>query len=170
MGAVVAAAEATARPADTRPHVLIIGGGFGGLTAAQSLATAPVRVTLIDSRNHHLFQPLLYQVAMAGLSPAEIAAPIRSVLSAQKNATVLLAEARRVDLAQRRVELDVGAIDYDYLILAAGAQNFFFGHDDWARYAVGLKDIDDAVEIRRRVLCAFEAAERSADPVERQRL
>jgi len=151
-------------------HVVIVGGGFGGLTAAQSLATAPVRITLVDSRNHHLFQPLLYQVAMAGLSPAEIAAPIRSVLHSQKNAVVLLSEARSVDLASRTVVLDSGPLSYDYLILAVGAQNHYFGHDDWARCAIGLKDVDDAVEIRRRVLLAFEDAELTRDPAERLRL
>ena len=155
---------------DALPHVVIIGGGFGGLTAAQSLASAPVRITLIDNRNHHLFQPLLYQVAMAGLSPADIAAPIRSVLGRQRNASVLLAHAKAVDVAQRQVLLDSGALAYDYLILAAGAQNHYFGHEDWARYAVGLKDIDDAVEVRRRVLLAFEAAERSDSATEKQRL
>ncbi|MFO0576709.1 MAG: NAD(P)/FAD-dependent oxidoreductase [Polyangia bacterium] len=154
-----------------RPHVVIIGGGFGGLTAAQALRHAPVRVTLIDRSNHHLFQPLLYQVAMAGLSPADIAAPIRSVLRKQKNATVLLAEARGVDPAQKKVLLDHGGeIAYDFLIVAVGAQNHYFGHEDWARYAVGLKDLDDAVEVRRRVLVAFEAAERTQDPEERKRL
>ncbi|MBL9002659.1 MAG: NAD(P)/FAD-dependent oxidoreductase [Myxococcales bacterium] len=156
-----------------RPHVVIVGGGFGGLTCAQSLADEPVDVTLIDSRNHHLFQPLLYQVAMAGLSPAEIAAPIRSVLHEQRNASVLLAEVEAVDLTSREVKL-VGAerdsLRFDYLVLAAGAQNHYFGHDDWARYAVGLKDLDDAVEIRRRVLVAFEAAECMHDPVEQKRL
>lgn len=156
-----------------RPHVVIVGGGFGGLTCAQSLARLPVTVTLIDSRNHHLFQPLLYQVAMAGLSPAEIAAPIRSVLHSQRNASVLLAEAESVDLANREVRL-VGAerdsLRYDFLVLAAGAQNHYFGHDEWARYAVGLKDLDDAIEIRRRVLVAFEAAECTHDPVEQKRL
>lgn len=151
-------------------HVVIVGGGFGGLTAAQSLAKAPVRITLLDSRNHHLFQPLLYQVAMAGLSPAEIAAPIRSVLHSQKNAVVLLSEARSVDLANRTVALDSGPLSYDYLILAVGAQNHYFGHDDWARCAIGLKDVDDAVEIRRRVLVAFEEAELTRDPAERLRL
>ena len=151
-------------------HVVIVGGGFGGLTAAQGLRRAPVRITLIDSRNHHLFQPLLYQVAMAGLSAAEIAAPIRSVLRRQANATVLLTTAKSVNLDARTLELTIGTLSYDYLILAVGAQNYYFGHDDWSRYAVGLKDIDDALEIRRRVLLAFEAAEISSDPKERERL
>lgn len=156
-----------------RPHVVIVGGGFGGLTCAQALAEAAVDVTLIDSRNHHLFQPLLYQVAMAGLSPAEIAAPIRSVLHDQRNASVLLAEVESVDLVGREVRLvgaERDALRFDYLVLAAGAQNHYFGHDDWARYAVGLKDLDDAIEIRRRVLVAFEAAECTHDPIEQKRL
>lgn len=156
-----------------RPHVVIVGGGFGGLTCAQALADVAVDVTLIDSRNHHLFQPLLYQVAMAGLSPAEIAAPIRSVLHEQRNASVLLAEVEGVDLPAHEVRL-IGAerdsLRYDYLVLAAGAQNHYFGHDEWARYAIGLKDLDDAIEIRRRVLVAFEAAECTHDPVEQKRL
>jgi NADH dehydrogenase len=163
---------------DNTKHVVIIGGGFGGLTAAQSLRKAPVRITLVDARNHHLFQPLLYQVAMAGLSPADIAAPIRSVVRDQRNVSVILGEARAVDLAARsvRVEFDVevGAapetLHYDYLILAVGARNHYFGHDDWARYAIGLKSVEDAVEIRRRVLLAFEAAEVTSDPAERRRL
>jgi len=142
-------------------RVVIIGGGFGGLSAARALAHVPVHVTLLDRSNHHLFQPLLYQVAMAGLAPAEIAVPIRSVLSRQKNARVLLAEVTGVDLAARRVETrEALPLEYDYLVVATGAQNSYFGHDDWARVAPGLKDLDDAVEIRRRVLLAFEAAER----------
>lgn len=154
----------------TPPHVVIIGGGFGGLTAAKQLDGANVRVTLVDRCNHHLFQPLLYQVAMAGLSPADIAAPIRSVVRFQPNVSVLLAEVQDIDVNARRVVLDRGDLRYDYLIVAAGAQNHYFGHDDWAKYAVGLKDIDDAVEVRRRVLLAFEAAERTVDPAERERL
>lgn len=153
------------------PHVVIVGGGFGGLTAATALRSAPVRITLVDRANHHLFQPLLYQVAMTGLSPADIAAPIRSVLRQQENATVLLAEVQGVDLQQKKLRLDHGGeLAYDFLILAVGASNFYFGHDDWARYAVGLKDLDDAVEVRRRVLLAFEAAERAPSAEERQRL
>jgi NADH:ubiquinone reductase (H+-translocating) len=152
------------------PHVVIIGGGFGGLTAAQALKKARVRITLIDRTNHHLFQPLLYQVAMAGLSPAEIAMPIRSVLGRQRNVTVLLDEAESIDLAAKTVHLKDGRIGYDFLILATGAKTTYFGHDEWEKLAPGLKDLDDAVEIRRRVLLAFEAAEREFDPVERQRL
>jgi NADH dehydrogenase len=153
-------------------HVVIIGGGFGGLSVARALAREPVRVTLVDRSNHHLFQPLLYQVAMAGLSPGEIAVPIRSVLSHQANARVLLAEVTNVDLAEKRVETrETAALEYDYLVVATGAENSYFGHDDWARIAPGLKDLDDAVEIRRRVLVAFEAAERESDPaVQRQHL
>jgi NADH dehydrogenase len=147
-----------------RRQVLIVGGGFGGLAVAKKLAKAPVHVTLLDRSNHYLFQPLLYQVAMAGLAPAEIAVPIRSVLHNQKNARVLLAEVTAVDLAKRRVlTREIGALDYDYLVLAPGAQNHYFGHDDWAQVAPGLKDLDDAVEIRRRVLLAFEAAERESN-------
>jgi NADH:ubiquinone reductase (H+-translocating) len=153
-------------------HVVIIGGGFGGLSVARGLAREPVRVTLLDRSNHHLFQPLLYQVAMAGLSPGEIAVPIRSVLSRQANARVLLAEVTNVDLVQKRVETrEALPLDYDYLVVATGAENSYFGHDDWARVAPGLKDLDDAVEVRRRVLLAFEAAEREPDPgIQRQHL
>ena len=152
------------------PHVVILGAGFGGLTAAQSLRNAPVRVTVVDRRNHHLFQPLLYQVAMAGLSPADIASPIRTVLRKQRNATVLLADVTAVDLANKRLELVDGALDYDFLIYAPGTQNSFFGHNEWERFAPGLKSIEDALEIRRRVLLAFEQAERSVDDDERRRL
>lgn len=151
-------------------RVVIIGGGFGGLSVARALAHAPVLVTLVDRSNHHLFQPLLYQVAMAGLAPGEIAVPIRSVLSRQQNARVLLAEVTGVDLSARRVETrEALPLDYDYLVIATGAQNSYFGHDDWARVAPGLKDLDDAVEIRRRVLLAFEAAEREPDPAVQRR-
>jgi NADH:ubiquinone reductase (H+-translocating) len=146
------------------PHVVIIGGGFGGLTTAQALKRAPVQITIVDRTNYHLFQPLLYQVAMAGLSPAEIAAPIRSVLRKQDNAFVLLAEATGVDLARQVVFLHTEQreeeVGYDYLVLATGGRTSYFGHDDWERFAPGLKDLDDAVEIRRRVLLAFEAAEK----------
>jgi NADH dehydrogenase len=152
------------------PHVVIIGGGFGGLAAAQALKRAPVRVTLLDRRNHHLFQPLLYQVATAGLSPGDIAAPIRWVLRHQQNTRVLLAEARRVDVASRTVELDEGSLQYDYLVVATGATHAYFGRADWEKFAPGLKTLDDAIEIRRRVLLAFEVAERTTDPDERRRL
>lgn len=152
-----------------RRRVVIIGGGFGGLSVARGLSHEPVHVTLLDRSNHHLFQPLLYQVAMAGLAPGEIAVPIRSVLSRQENVRVLLAEVTGIDFATKRVQTrETAPVDFDYLVIAAGAENSYFGHDDWARVAPGLKDLDDAVEIRRRVLLAFEAAERETDPA-RQR-
>jgi NADH dehydrogenase len=142
---------------------VIVGGGFGGLYAARHLGHAPVRVTVVDRRNHHLFQPLLYQVATAGLNPADIAAPIRSVLSRYANTRVILAEARSVDLAARKLLLADGVLDYDFLILATGATHSYFGHDEWAARAPGLKSIEDALEIRRRVFLAYEAAERESD-------
>ncbi|MET0286374.1 MAG: NAD(P)/FAD-dependent oxidoreductase [Polyangiales bacterium] len=148
-------------------HVVIVGGGFGGLTAAKALRRAPVRVTLVDRQNHHLFQPLLYQVAMAGLAPSEIAQPIRGLL-AREHTMVLLDEVTSIDFVHKRVELREGSpLTYDYLVLAPGARTAYFGHDDWAHYAPGLKSLDDAVEIRRRVLLAFEAAERESDPAAR---
>jgi NADH dehydrogenase len=150
------------------PHVVILGGGFGGLAAARGLADAPVRVTLVDRRNHHLFQPLLYQVATAGLSAPSIAAPLRQILRRQDNATVLLDEAREVDLAARRVRFAHETLDYDFLVVATGAAHAYFGHDDWARWAPGLKTLDDAFAIRRRVLLAFERAERETAPARRQ--
>jgi NADH:ubiquinone reductase (H+-translocating) len=146
------------------PHVVIIGAGFGGLTCARALKSAPVQITVVDRANHHLFQPLLYQVAMAGLSPADIAEPIRSVLRKQRQVTVLLNEATDVDLNERTVELHNSKLRYDYLVLAAGGRTSYFGHDEWEVFAPGLKDLDDAVEIRRRVLLAFEAAEKETDP------
>jgi NADH dehydrogenase len=155
------------------PHIVIIGAGFGGLTAAQALRNAPVQITVIDRTNHHLFQPLLYQVAMAGLSPADIAAPIRSILRNQKNVSVLLAEAPGVDFANREVILGgqrEERLKYDYLLLATGGRTSYFGHDDWEQFAPGLKDLDDAVEIRRRVLMAFEAAEKELDMQRRREL
>jgi NADH:ubiquinone reductase (H+-translocating) len=150
--------------ADPLPHVVIIGGGFAGLNAARALARAPVRVTLIDRRNHHLFQPLLYQVATAALNPSDIATPIRRILRNQKNVEVLLAEARSVDLRAKVVELDEDVISYDYLVVATGARHSYFGHDEWAPFAPGLKSVGDALEIRKRILMAFELAEREADP------
>lgn len=154
------------------PHVVIVGGGFAGLAAARALGKKDVRVTLVDRANHHLFQPLLYQIAMAGLSPAEIAYPIRTALRKQKNAQVLLGEIANIDLDSQRVKFsDGGELVYDYLILATGAETNFFGHDqDWAKYSVPMKTIDDAIEVRRRVLLAFEAAEREPDPAARRRL
>jgi NADH:ubiquinone reductase (H+-translocating) len=153
--------------ADQKPRVLIIGGGFGGLNAARTLNKAPVQVTLIDRRNHHLFQPLLYQVATAALNPSDIATPIRRILRNQKNAEVLLAEATAIDLATRTVTLDRGSLSYDYLIVATGARHSYFGHDEWTPNAPGLKSIGDALEIRRRILSAFEEAEREPDPEKR---
>ena len=152
------------------PHVVIIGGGFGGLDAARALAGAPVRVTLIDRHNYHLFQPLLYQVATASLSPGDIASPIRWILRKQVNVQVLLAEAHTIDAPGRRVVLDRGDIAYDYLIVATGSAHSYFGHPEWAARAPGLKTLDDALEVRRQVLLAFEAAEREADEEKRRRL
>lgn len=145
-------------------HVVIIGGGFGGLYAARTLKNAPVQVTLIDRRNFHLFQPLLYQVATGWLSPADIASPLRAVLKRQRNVEVLLAEATDIDVANRRVILKDGEISYDTLIVATGARYNYFAHPQWETLAPGLKTIEDATEIRRRILFAFEAAERESDP------
>jgi len=155
---------------DVIPHVVIIGAGFGGIKAAQAFKDAPVRVTVVDRRNHHLFQPLLYQVATATLNPSDIAYPIRSILRSQRNADVLLAEVARVDPARRVVIFDDGEeLAYDYLIVATGATHSYFGHDEWERLAPGLKTIEDATQIRRRMLFAFEAAEREdEDPVARR--
>jgi len=147
-----------------RPRIVIVGAGFAGLYAARALARAPVRVTVVDRRNHHLFQPLLYQVATAALNPADIAAPIRSVLRRQRNAEVILAEVTGVDLPGRRVVLTDGELAYDRLILATGATHSYFGHPEWERFAPGLKSVEDALEIRRRILTAFEQAERETDP------
>jgi NADH dehydrogenase len=145
------------------PHVVIIGAGFGGLYAARSLAKKRVRITIIDRKNHHVFQPLLYQVATAKLSPADIASPIRSVFGKYKNVHVLLDEATRFDLTNKKVALKTGQeLSYDYLVLATGATHAYFGHEEWASLAPGLKSLEDAVEIRRRVLLAFEMAEREA--------
>jgi NADH dehydrogenase len=153
------------------PHIVIVGAGFGGLAAARALARAPVRVTVIDRRNYHLFQPLLYQVASAALSPADIAQPIRAVLRHQRNATVLLDEVMGVDTANRRVETRSGGQqNYDWLILATGSQYNYFGHNEWARLAPGLKSVDDATLIRRRVLLAFEQAESTMDRAMQRRL
>ena len=152
----------------TQPHVVIVGGGFAGLWAARGLARAPVRITLLDRGNHHLFQPLLYQVATAGLSAPDIAAPLRHILRRQRNVTVLMGEAMSVDVAGKRIVLaDGGALDFDFALLATGATHAYFGHDEWAPHAPGLKTLDDALEIRRRVLTAFERAEAETDPVAR---
>ena len=172
------------------PHVVIIGGGFGGLSAAKALRKAPVRITIIDRHNHHLFQPLLYQVATATLSPGDIASPIRWILRKQRNTRVLLGEVRAVNLGTKRVVLDdieagprrdrngsiaepaprTSDIEYDYLIVATGASHTYFGHDEWATYAPALKTLEDALAIRRRILVAFELAERETDPAHQQRL
>ena len=142
---------------------MIIGGGFGGLAAAQSLKGAPVEVTLIDRRNFHLFQPLLYQVAAGWLSPANIASPLRNILKRQKNTRVLLAEAKHLDAGKRRVIFSDGEIEYDTLVVATGASHQYFGHDEWEKFAPGLKTVEDATDMRRRILLAFEAAERERD-------
>lgn len=148
-------------------RVVVIGGGFGGLWAVRALKSAPVAVTLIDRRNHHLFQPLLYQVATAGLAAPSIAAPLRHILRRQANVTVLLGDVHGIDPAARRVRVGERAIDYDYLIVAAGATHAYFGHDDWAPHAPGLKTLDDALDIRARILTAFERAEMETDPLAR---
>ena len=153
--------------ADAATRVVIIGGGFGGLYAARALKRAPVDLRVVDRRNFHLFQPLLYQVATGGLSPGEIAAPLRAVLTRQRNATVLLGEVTDIDVARRCVRLRDGEVGYDQLIVAAGATHHYFGHPEWEAHAPGLKTIEDATEIRRRVLLAFETAERESDPAKR---
>ena len=162
--------RATHRQAPTDqslPHVVVVGGGFGGVAAARELAGAACKVTLVDRRNYHLFQPLLYQVATAGLSPADIATPIRSLFRLQSNVRVLLGEVVGVRLASREVMIGRSSLSYDYLVVATGAQHSYFGKDDWAPYAPGLKTIEDATEIRRRLLTAFERAEGADDPAER---
>ncbi len=160
----------TTRRQSEKPHVVIVGGGFGGLEVARMLRRAPVSVTLIDRNNHHLFQPLLYQVATAGLSPADIAAPIRNVLRNQPEVEVFMAEVTGVDKDERCVQMGDRSVPYDYLILATGARDGYFGHEEWARYAPGLKSIPQAIEIRRRILLAFEQAETAEDDIQRQAL
>lgn len=152
------------------PRVVILGAGFGGLTAARTLRGADVALTVVDRRNHHLFQPLLYQVAAAELSPGDIAYPIRSILRSQRNAEVLLAEAVSIDVGKREVAISDGTVGYDYLIVATGATHSYFGHPEWEPYAPGLKNLEDALEIRRRILLAFERAEREADPEKKKAL
>ena len=156
--------------APARPRVVIIGGGFGGITAAKALKRANAQVTLIDRTNHFIFQPLLYQVATAALAPSEITAPIRWILRRHKNTEVLMAEVREIDTARRvvRVDDELREIPYDYLIVATGSRHAYFGHDEWEPYAPGLKAIEDATEIRRRFLLAFELAEKSDDEHEQQ--
>jgi NADH dehydrogenase len=146
----------------TKSRVVIVGAGCGGLLAARTLARYPVQITLVDRQNFHIFQPLLYQVATAGLSPDEIAAPIRWIMRSQRSVEVLMSEVRDFDLSHRVVKLEDGEVEYDYLIVAAGASHAYFGHDDWEPFAPGLKTIEEALEIRRRVLLAFELAERQA--------
>jgi NADH dehydrogenase len=153
-----------------RPHITIVGAGFGGLEAAKSLRRVPVDVTVIDRQNHHCFQPLLYEVATAALSPADVAWPIRHMLRNQSNATVLMAEVRGIDTEKRLVHADATSVPYDYLVLATGATHSYFGHDEWAEVAPGLKRIEDATRIRRRILIAFERAELVSDEAERRRL
>jgi len=152
-----------------QPHIVILGGGFGGLYAARALKGAPVRVTLIDRANHHVFQPLLYQVAGAGLSGPDIAAPLRHILRRQRNVTLWMEEVAGIDVAARRVHAGGRDLDYDSLIVATGSTHAYFGHDEWALHAPGLKTMDDALTIRRRILSAFEAAERETDPAQRER-
>jgi NADH dehydrogenase len=155
----------------TGPQIVIVGGGFGGLEAAKALGGAPARVTLVDRRNHHLFQPLLYQVATAVLSPADIAQPIRAVLRDRANVEVVLGDVTSVDADGKQVVLADGSrLPYDYLVLAAGASHAYFGHDEWEPYAPGLKSLEEATDIRRRLLVSFEAAERERDPEKRKAL
>ena len=154
---------------DQWPHLVIVGGGFAGLWCARALAKAALRITLIDRTNHHLFQPLLYQVATAGLSAGDIAAPLRHILRGQRNVGVRLGEVVAIDPAARRVLLADGAgLDYDFLLLASGVGHAYFGHDDWVPHAPGLKTLDDALELRRRILLAFEHAENATDEAQRR--
>ena len=151
-----------------QPRVIIVGAGFGGLEAAKKLACEDVRLTVIDRTNYHLFQPLLYQVATAALSPADIAAPVRAILSKCKNVEVVLAEVESVDVEARKVKTNDQVFHYDYLILATGARHSYFGHDEWEKLAPGLKSLEDAVELRRRILLAFEYAEKIEDEAARK--
>jgi NADH dehydrogenase len=153
---------------NAKPKVVIVGAGFGGLEAAKKLACENVQVTVIDRTNYHLFQPLLYQVATAALSPADIAAPVRAVLSKCKNTEVILGEVQSIDVDAKKVKLTDGAVDYDYLIVATGARHSYFGHPEWEKLAPGLKSLEDAVEVRRRILMAFEFAERTSDEAARK--
>ena len=153
---------------NSKPHVVIIGAGFGGLEAAKKLGGEAVRVTVIDRTNYHLFQPLLYQVATAALSPADIAAPVRAILSKSENMEVILAEVESIDVSAKKVRMSDGELAYDYLIVATGARHSYFGHPEWERLAPGLKSLEDAVEIRRRILLAFEYAEKISDEAARK--
>jgi len=153
---------------NSKPHVVIIGAGFGGLEAAKKLSGEDVRVTVIDRTNYHLFQPLLYQVATAALSPADIAAPVRAILSKGENMEVILAEVESIDVGSKKVKMTDRELDYDYLIVATGARHSYFGHPEWERLAPGLKSLEDAVEIRRRILLAFEYAEKISDEAARK--
>ena len=152
------------------PHVVIIGGGFGGLETARNLRKSNVQVTLVDRHNYHLFQPLLYQVATGGLSPANIATPLRSIFRRQKNCEVLMAEVLDFDLGHKRLMLADGHLEYDHLVVAAGATHSYFGHEEWASNAPGLKTLQDATSIRRKVFLAFEAAERERKPKIREQM
>ena len=158
------------RSTKPKPRIVIVGGGFGGLSTAKGLADAPFDITLIDRNNHHLFQPLLYQVATAALSPADIASPIRGILRGQRNTKIMLAEVSGVDAVRKEVIADAKRLAYDYLVIATGARHAYFGHDDWAIFAPGLKTVDDATYLRRRILLAFERAENETDFDERRRL
>lgn len=160
----------TRQPPGNKPHVVVVGGGFGGMNVVSALARSPARITLIDRRNHHLFQPLLYEVATAALSPAQIAVPLRHVFRRQKNVAVILGDVTSVDLEKQSLSVDGEQVSFDYLVLATGSTHHYFGNDSWKDRAPGLKSIDDALEIRRRFLLTFELAERCADPQERQRL
>src|SRR5438552_5364561 len=153
---------------NSKPHVVIIGAGFGGLEAAKKLSGEDVRVTVIDRTNYHLFQPLLYQVATAALSPADIAAPVRAILSKGENMEVILAEVEAIDVDSKKVKMTDRKLDYDYLIVATGARHSYFGQPEWERLAPGLKSLEDAVEIRRRILLAFEYAEKISDEAARK--
>src|SRR6202140_3578941 len=155
-------------PGAQKPPVVIIGAGFGGLEAAKKLCCEQVRVTVIDRTNYHLFQPLLYQVATAALSPADIAAPTRAILSKCQNLEVILAEVQSIDVDAKKVKMIDGEIDYDFLILATGARHSYFGHDEWEKLAPGLKSLEDAIELRRRLLLAFEYAEKITDEAARK--
>lgn len=163
-----APSPAHAAPAPLRPRVLVIGGGFGGMAAVQQLKGEEVQITLVDRSNHHLFQPLLYQVATAGLSPANIARPLREIFRNQENVEVILSEVKSIEVDRRRIVTADLVLEYDYLIVATGARHSYFGHDEWEKFAPGLKSLSDALDIRRRMLIAFEVAEKALDPAERE--